>query len=73
MKNGISRVHFFPTSGRTHQLRVHAAHKEGLGCPILGDDLYGNIADRLYLHAAELEFIHPVSKEKIIIECSPDF
>ena len=73
VKNGISRVHFFPLSGRTHQLRVHAAHKEGLGCPILGDDLYGNIADRLYLHAAELEFIHPVSKEKIIIECSPDF
>lgn len=62
---GKTWVSFWPLTGRTHQLRVHAAHPEGLDCPILGDVLYGTKADRLYLHAAELEFIHPVTGEKI--------
>lgn len=62
---GKTWVSFWPLTGRTHQLRVHAAHPEGLDCPILGDALYGTKADRLYLHAAELEFIHPVTGEKI--------
>ena len=61
-------VTFIPLTGRTHQLRVHAAHKDGLGCPIKGDRLYGgaeNEKDRLHLHAAYLSFIHPLTKEKI--------
>lgn len=58
-----TRIHFYPITGRTHQLRVHAAHAEGLGLPIVGDDLYGNKADRLYLHAESLTFEHPVDKK----------
>lgn len=54
-----SVVHFFPVTGRTHQLRVHAAHHLGLGMSIIGDDLYGTVADRLHLHAEELHFTHP--------------
>lgn len=55
-----TRIVFYPLTGRTHQLRVHAAHPEGLGCPILGDELYGKKADRLYLHAEYIEFRHPI-------------
>lgn len=55
-------VHFFPITGRTHQLRVHSAHQLGLGAPIVGDDLYGTIDSRLHLHAEFLEFQHPVTK-----------
>ncbi|WP_300724750.1 RluA family pseudouridine synthase [uncultured Bacteroides sp.] len=65
--NGETLVSFFPQTGRTHQLRVHAAHTEGLHCPIKGDELYGKKADRLYLHAAELDFIHPVTGKKMHI------
>ena len=57
-------VHLYPKTGRTHQLRVHCAHPLGLACPILGDPLYGiERADRMYLHAAELTFRHPVTDE----------
>ena len=57
-------VHLYPKTGRTHQLRVHCAHPLGLACPILGDPLYGiERADRMYLHAAELTFRHPVTGE----------
>lgn len=72
-KDGQTRVHFFPVTGRTHQLRVHAAHSQGLNLPIVGDDLYGSATDRLYLHAAELTFVHPVSGEMQTIICEPDF
>ncbi len=65
IENGRTRIHYFPLTGRTHQLRVHSAHKKGLFCPILGDDLYGQRADRLHLHAGFIEFTHPVSKERI--------
>lgn len=64
-KDGRTRIAFYPQTGRTHQLRVHAAHIWGLHCPIAGDVLYGTPADRLYLHAASLEFIHPVSHQKM--------
>lgn len=57
--NGTTRVYFYPVTGRTHQLRVHAAHPLGLNTPIVGDGLYGNVADRLHLHADFLEIIHP--------------
>lgn len=53
------RVELQPLTGRTHQLRVHCAHLEGLNTPILGDTLYGTAADRLYLHAEYLSFVHP--------------
>lgn len=88
--NGTIFIDFFPQTGRTHQLRVHAAHPEGLNAPILGDRLYGNpnhtlapavsdrpspaasnkqslptTATRLYLHAAEISFTHPVTKKEM--------
>ncbi len=72
-KNGKTKVHFFPITGRTHQLRVHAAHKDGLNTPILGDDLYGKKSDRLYLHAEQLEFLHPITQERIAIELPAKF
>jgi len=72
-KENLTRVHFFPVTGRTHQLRVHASHAEGLGIPIKGDDLYGTRSDRLYLHAERLEFIHPVSRELLTVECKAEF
>lgn len=56
-------VHFYPRTGRTHQLRMHAAHQDGLNTPIVGDDFYGTKGNRLHLHASKLTFIHPDSKE----------
>ena len=66
-------VCFEPVTGRTHQLRVHAAHKDGLDCPIVGDALYGTVGERLMLHAACITFVHPVNKEVISLECENDF
>lgn len=68
-----TRIAFYPHTGRTHQLRVHAAHPSGLHCPILGDELYGKKADRLYLHAETLEFIHPITGKTIRIVKDADF
>lgn len=65
--NHRTRVYFYPHTGRTHQLRVHAAHHKGLGIPIVGDDLYGNKANRLHLHAEQIRFMHPVTKEQLTI------
>jgi tRNA pseudouridine32 synthase/23S rRNA pseudouridine746 synthase len=64
---GRTRVEFTPHTGRTHQLRVHAAHALGLGCPIAGDALYGdsNSAPRLLLHAKALSFDHPQTGERL--------
>lgn len=61
-------VELHPLTGRTHQLRVHCAHAEGLGRPIQGDNLYGRRADRLYLHAARIAFAHPMSGEEMVFE-----
>ncbi|MFA7272538.1 MAG: pseudouridine synthase [Crocinitomicaceae bacterium] len=72
-KNGRTKIQFFPITGRTHQLRVHAAHPQGLNTPIVGDDLYGKKDDRLFLHAERLEFIHPITKEWIEIEVPAPF
>lgn len=68
-----TRVYFYPITGRTHQLRVHAAHSQGLKTPIVGDDLYGTKADRLYLHAESLTFEHPVKKETMTFVCDAPF
>jgi tRNA pseudouridine32 synthase/23S rRNA pseudouridine746 synthase len=54
-------------------LRVHAAHKNGLNTPIIGDDLYGKKANRLHLHAEFIEFLHPTTKEKISFTVAPNF
>lgn len=70
---GKTRVYFYPISGRTHQLRVHAAHQKGLSTPIVGDDLYGTKGERLHLHAQMLEFVHPVKKERMRITCDVPF
>lgn len=62
---GYLRVDFYPATGRTHQLRVHAAHKLGLNAPIVGDNLYGKSAERLYLHAQDIKFVHPLTGETV--------
>jgi tRNA pseudouridine32 synthase / 23S rRNA pseudouridine746 synthase len=72
-ENGKTRIHFWPLTGRTHQLRMHAAHELGLKAPIVGDDLYGTSAERLYLHAAYLEFIHPLTGVTLMFEVKEDF
>jgi tRNA pseudouridine32 synthase/23S rRNA pseudouridine746 synthase len=64
-ENGKTRVHFYPITGRTHQLRMHAAHKDGLNTPIVGDDLYGKKENRLHLHAEFIEFLHPATAKKM--------
>ncbi len=74
VKDGITRIELCPHTGRTHQLRVHCAHNEGLGVPILGDDLYGHGSrDRLYLHAQEISFCHPITRERMTLRVEPSF
>lgn len=66
-----TRVTFYPRTGRTHQLRLAASDIHGFGLPIIGDSLYGEckLGQKLMLHAFEIEFLHPTSKEKIKITC----
>lgn len=68
-----NRVTLWPRTGRTHQLRVHCAHPEGLGRPIVGDALYGHPASRLFLHAERLTFRHPWTAEELTFERKADF
>jgi tRNA pseudouridine32 synthase/23S rRNA pseudouridine746 synthase len=69
------RVEFTPITGRTHQLRVHSAHSAGLGRPIVGDPLYGNpdLAERLLLHASQLNFTHPVTDRPLAFHSPAPF
>lgn len=70
----VVRVRLWPKTGRTHQLRIHCAHKDGLGMPILGDPLYGDTpAERMYLHAHKLTFMHPMTHEEITIVAPCEF
>lgn len=73
IRDGRTRIEFSPITGRTHQLRVHAAHSKGLGCPIWGDDLYGIKRDRLHLHAEQLKLIHPETKEPMVFKVEAPF
>ncbi len=75
LPNGGTLVSLYPLTGRTHQLRVHCAHNEGLACPILGDPLYGHGShtSRMYLHAAMVEFRHPVTGERLRFESASGF
>lgn len=66
-------VRFTPITGRTHQLRVHAAHADGLDCPIVGDAIYGSAGKRLMLHASSLSFVHPVSGNVVNVESDIEF
>lgn len=72
-KDGKTSVYFYPITGRTHQLRVHAAHPSGLNMPIIGDDLYGKKASRLHLHAESISFVHPKTKEAMTIQIDSAF
>ena len=74
-EGGSTRVEFIPLTGRTHQLRVHAADSRGLGVPILGDRLYGcrAVASRLHLHARELRFLHPQSGQTLHLQVKTPF
>jgi len=66
-RDSLTSVAFTPLTGRTHQLRLHAAHPLGLGCAIVGDRLYGTgtAPGQLLLHAAQLEFDHPVTGQRL--------
>ncbi|MFD2165383.1 pseudouridine synthase [Thalassotalea euphylliae] len=70
---GKTRLYLYPITGRTHQLRVHCSHPDGLNTPILGDELYGSSDRRLHLHAQRLSFFHPISQERVSFEVAPDF
>ena len=69
----FSLLALWPHTGRTHQLRMHCAHPDGLGCPIMGDELYGTKADRLYLQAQAISFIHPTTGKKMHFELPAAF
>ncbi len=71
--NNRTKVHLYPKTGRTHQLRVHCAHQAGLNLPIVGDDLYGFKDSRLHLHAGYLKFAHPVTHELLEFEVAAEF
>lgn len=70
---GMTRVEFNPVTGRTHQLRVHAASADGLNAPIHGDALYGIPDARLCLHASCITFRHPDTGEWMTLESTPEF
>lgn len=72
-RDGRTLVAFYPLTGRTHQLRVHAAHPLGLDCPIVGDELYGHKGSRLCLHAESLEFVHPITGKQMHLRRKIDF
>ena len=65
---GYTLLARWPHTGRTHQLRMHCAHHEGLDCPILGDELYGRKAERLYLQAQAITFVHPSTNKRMHFE-----
>ena len=70
-----TRIEFTPITGRTHQLRLHASHKKGLGIPIVGDPFYGcgTGPGQLKLHACELTFVHPLTGEELTFSSAPQF
>lgn len=68
-----TEILFFPLTGRTHQLRVHAADSQGLGAAVRGDRLYGEEAERLFLHAERLLVTHPASGQPLEIQAPCPF
>jgi tRNA pseudouridine32 synthase/23S rRNA pseudouridine746 synthase len=71
--NNQTKVYFYPITGRTHQLRVHASHPKGLNAPIKGDDLYGTKTNRLHLHAEMITFKHPSTNEFLTFRIKEEF
>ena len=69
----LTRVHLYPKTGRTHQLRVHCAHHLGFNTPIVGDDLYGTRDKRLHLHAEMLKLKHPSTNEVMTFSAAAKF
>jgi len=69
----VTLLALWPHTGRTHQLRMHCAHPDGLGCPIMGDELYGHKADRLYLQAQAISFVHPTTGKRMHFELTNSF
>ena len=72
-QEGKTLLALYPHTGRTHQLRMHCAHPDGLGCPMVGDELYGKPADRLCLHCDQIAFAHPVTGERMSFELPNPF
>ena len=72
-RGDVSLLALWPHTGRTHQLRMHCAHPDGLGCPIVGDELYGHKSDRLYLQAQAIAFAHPVTGKRMHFELPESF
>lgn len=72
-RDGMTRIALEPLTGRTHQLRVHASHPQGLGCPIVGDRLYGCTARRLMLHAQSITFVHPATGCEMTLDSPSQF
>lgn len=72
-RSSTTLIEFSPITGRTHQLRVHAAHQLGLNAPIVGDTIYGQQSSRLHLHAQKIDFIHPITKIKMSIQSAITF
>ena len=70
---GNTLVNFYPVTGRTHQLRMHASHFKGLNTPIVGDMLYGRSSNRLHLHAKTISFIHPIEKKEMSFTVEAEF
>lgn len=68
-----TRLALYPVTGRSHQLRIHASHPDGLGCPIVGDLLYGFGGERMHLHAETLGFTHPATEEDVSLHSEPPF
>ena len=71
-----TRIEFHPITGRTHQLRLHSAHIQGLNAPIVGDEIYGAAhtkGQRLCLHASHLSLRHPHTGKQITIDCPAEF
>lgn len=73
VKDNKTRVYFYPITGRTHQLRMHASYPKGLNTPILGDALYGKRSNRLHLHAEKITFMHPLRKEEMTFSVEASF
>ena len=71
--NQQTKVYFYPITGRTHQLRIHSAHFNGLNMPIVGDDLYGTQGERLFLHAETLELNHPTTQVAMKFQVDAEF
>ena len=72
-RDGHTLIALQPLTGRTHQLRVHCSHPQGLNCPIVGDRLYGRASSRLMLHARSVTFDHPATGRSLCITCPVPF